>query len=106
VARTCLDEKRRRHPLPSAHLESCQAPARDQPAKIVEARELAASVRGKILALPETQRLAVILRYYRDCNYAEIADALQVTSKAVENLLRRARATLSQGLAQRSREER
>lgn len=40
------------------------------------------------------QRMAIVLRYYEDLNYAEIATAMETTSKAVERLLGRGRKRL------------
>jgi RNA polymerase sigma-70 factor (ECF subfamily) len=39
----------------------------------VEARELEAAVRGAVGSLPDDERLVVLLREYRDLEYAEIA---------------------------------
>ncbi len=44
--------------------------------------------------LPPKQRAAVILRYYHDAPYAEIAAALEVDAESVGPLLTRARAAL------------
>jgi DNA-directed RNA polymerase specialized sigma24 family protein len=45
--------------------------------------------------LPANQRLSVILRYYEELSYQEIAVAMRVSPKAVERLLARARGTLA-----------
>jgi RNA polymerase sigma-70 factor (ECF subfamily) len=42
--------------------------------------------------------MAVVLRYYEDLGYREIAAALNTTDKGVERLLARARATLEDRL--------
>jgi RNA polymerase sigma-70 factor (ECF subfamily) len=44
--------------------------------------------------LPANQRMAVVLRYYEDLDYRGIAEALQISIKAVERLLLRARKRL------------
>ena len=44
-------------------------------------------------SLPDRQRAALVLRYLDDFSNAEIADALELSYKAVESLLARARAS-------------
>ncbi|OPZ05928.1 MAG: ECF RNA polymerase sigma-E factor [candidate division BRC1 bacterium ADurb.BinA364] len=51
-------------------------------------------VREAILQLPERQRLAIALRHAEGLGYREIADAMNLTPKAVERLLARARKSL------------
>jgi RNA polymerase sigma-70 factor (sigma-E family) len=47
-----------------------------------------------IAELPWRQRAAVVLRYYEDLPYGEIADLLRCSTGAVESLLSRAMSTL------------
>ena len=56
-------------------------------------------IRRALDALPPKQRMAVILRYYEDLDYSGISCAMEVTVKAVEGLLGRARAALQVSLA-------
>ncbi|TMQ29091.1 MAG: sigma-70 family RNA polymerase sigma factor, partial [Planctomycetota bacterium] len=44
--------------------------------------------------LNERQRLAVVLNKFEDMNYAEIAEVMGLTTKAVKSLLCRARTNL------------
>ena len=62
-------------------------------------RERIAAIRAAIDALPENQRLAVVLRRYEQFSYEEIAATLNVTEKAVKSLLSRAKEHLRQRLA-------
>jgi len=48
--------------------------------------------------LPPKQRAAVILRYYHDAPYSEIASALEIDAESVGPLLTRARAALRDAL--------
>ncbi|MBI2983076.1 MAG: RNA polymerase sigma factor [Chloroflexi bacterium] len=48
--------------------------------------------------LPPKQRAAVVLRYYQDAPYSEIASALDVDQESVGPLLTRARAALREAL--------
>jgi RNA polymerase sigma factor (sigma-70 family) len=56
------------------------------------------SLRSRVLALPERQRLAVFLRYYADLSYEEIADALVVRPGTVAASLHAALASLRSDL--------
>lgn len=60
--------------------------------------ELEAAVDRAIEALPEKQRLAVILRRYEDMPYEEIGTVLSMSVPAVKSLLFRARTELKQSL--------
>ncbi len=61
--------------------------------------ELLLAVDKAISALPETQRLAVVLRRYEQLAYEEIADVLGLSVSAVKSLLFRARTTLRESLS-------
>ena len=61
--------------------------------------ELREAVDQAIAALPETQRMAVILRRYEQLPYEEIATVLKLSVPAVKSLLFRARTTLRESLA-------
>jgi RNA polymerase sigma-70 factor, ECF subfamily len=52
------------------------------------------TIAAKLAQLPARQRMAIVLRYYEDLSYAEIAETLAISPKAVERLLHRARRTL------------
>ncbi|NOY00133.1 MAG: sigma-70 family RNA polymerase sigma factor [Verrucomicrobia bacterium] len=60
--------------------------------------ELIKAIDTAIQALPEKQRLAVILRRYEDRSYEEIAEVLGMSLSAVKSLLFRARAQLKENL--------
>jgi len=60
--------------------------------------ELAAVVRAALDGLGERQRVAVVLNKFEDMNYAEIAEVMGLTTKAVKSLLSRARANLRASL--------
>ena len=68
------------------------------PAEEVLRDELAREVRAAVLALPERQRLAVVLSRYEGLSYAQIADALGVSVQAVKSLLNRAHTALREKL--------
>jgi RNA polymerase sigma-70 factor (ECF subfamily) len=51
-------------------------------------------VRAAIAALPATQRAAIVLRYFHEFSYTEIAETMSTTASAVDSLLHRARRSL------------
>ncbi len=56
--------------------------------------ELQSEIDSAIAALPETQRMAVVLRRYEELSYEQIADVLEQSVPAVKSLLFRARTEL------------
>jgi len=60
-------------------------------------------VRAALERLPDRARLALVLRYYADMNYDEIADALGVRRAFVGVVLLRARHALREALTQGSK---
>lgn len=56
--------------------------------------ELQEAIDKAIAELPETQRMAVILRRYQDLSYEQIADVLDLSVPAVKSVLFRARTEL------------
>src|SRR5437660_6182379 len=64
------------------------------PVQRVQRQELAAVIRRALDGLNERQRMAVVLNKFEDMNYAEIAEVMGLTTKAVKSLLSRARMNL------------
>ena len=92
-----LRRPRRRSPHRSAEDEEApelvaEASATDD---VVHARRLGASLEAELAALPERQRAALVLSAVDGLSYAEVAQALDVTEKAVKALVHRARSTLA-----------
>jgi RNA polymerase sigma-70 factor (ECF subfamily) len=73
------------------------SPDRRPDAELLQA-ELQRAVDAAIAALPETQRMAVVLRRYEQLSYEEIAEVLQLSVSAVKSLLFRARSALRETL--------
>jgi RNA polymerase sigma-70 factor (ECF subfamily) len=69
------------------------------PMQRIQRQELAALVRQALEGLNERQRMAVVLNKFEDMNYAEIAEVMGLTTKAVKSLLSRARMNLRAALA-------
>jgi len=72
---------------------------RDQaPGDRLDHLELAAVIQIALEGLNERQRAAVVLNKFEDMNYAEIAEVMDLTTKAVKSLLSRARENLRETL--------
>ncbi len=69
------------------------------PMQRMQQQELAAIVRQALEGLNERQRMAVVLNKFEDMNYAEIAEVMGLTTKAVKSLLSRARMNLRAALS-------
>jgi len=69
------------------------------PSSGLERDDVVRAVRAAIALLPENQRMALILAKYEERPYAEIAEVLGSTEKAVKSLIHRARETLRASLA-------
>jgi RNA polymerase sigma-70 factor (ECF subfamily) len=61
-------------------------------------RERMKAIRSKVEALPEQQRLAVIMHKYQQMDYKEIAEVLKKSESATKSLLFRAYETLREQL--------
>src|SRR5262245_23065832 len=66
----------------------------DQPGDRLQQQELTVVIRHALEGLNERQRAAVVLNKFEDMNYAEIAEVMGLTTKAVKSLLSRARENL------------
>ena len=101
-----FNELRRRSRHPAVPLQSEtdeeERPLKDENAVSPDAtllqQELQQAVDAAIAQLPETQRMAVILRRYEELSYEEIAEALDQSVSAVKSLLFRARTELRESL--------
>lgn len=69
------------------------------PMQRVQKDELAQRIAAALDTLNERQRMAVVLNKFEDMNYAEIAEVMQLTTKAVKSLLSRARMNLRAALS-------
>jgi RNA polymerase sigma-70 factor (ECF subfamily) len=96
--------RRSRHPQVPLQSESEEEerPLKDEHAVAPDAslleHELQEAVDAAIANLPETQRMAVILRRYEELSYGEIAESLDQSVSAVKSLLFRARTELRESL--------
>lgn len=98
----CLDalRKRRTVAFPDDACAAGTAPgaAACDSGDSMERAERAEAVRREVAALPERQRVALVLHRFHDQTHAQIAQALECSIPAVESLLVRAYAQLRQRL--------
>ncbi len=94
----CLDRTRR---APMAPLDAAGDPADTTPGQedALADRRTRAAVAGAVADLPDRLRAAVTLTYEAGLSNAEAAKALDISVKALESLLVRARRTLREKLA-------
>jgi RNA polymerase sigma-70 factor (ECF subfamily) len=101
-----FNEMRRakRHPhLPvQIEPEAEELPLKDEATAAPDAaflqHELQKAIEDAITRLPDTQRMALVLRRYEELSYEEIADVLELSVPAVKSLLFRARTELRERL--------
>jgi RNA polymerase sigma-70 factor (ECF subfamily) len=99
LVNVCLSRKARAQ---AGKAEALPDTAAELPATeevLVQAQRNAA-VQAALRELPDTQRMAVTLRHFDGLSYAEIADCMGASEKAVERLLARAREKLAERLAE------
>jgi RNA polymerase sigma-70 factor, ECF subfamily len=100
VTNLCRDYRRKATPslCQNPDAQADQAPS---PEACVVAREEHRAVQEAIASLPDRQREAIVLRYYERLSYEEIAGVTGGSRKAVERLLARGRAALTEILRER-----
>jgi len=65
---------------------------------VIVRRERMAAIRAKVQALPERQRMAVLMHKYQQMDYKQIAEVLKLSESATKSLLFRAYETLREQL--------
>jgi RNA polymerase sigma-70 factor (ECF subfamily) len=97
LARICLDHVSKKKPQYASQLPAVAGKA-PTPLRSLTDAERDQAVHQALSKLPPHQRLAVVLKYFDNLSYAEIAKAMGATAKAVERLLSRARQKLQKDL--------
>lgn len=95
----CLDEKRKNKAKIVYNFSDEQFVSKDKSAdNEIQDKQEADSVKKEILTLPERQRMALNLFFYDGLKVKEVAEAMECTEKAVENLLLRGKRALQERL--------
>ncbi|MEL6150140.1 MAG: sigma-70 family RNA polymerase sigma factor [Chloroflexota bacterium] len=108
----CIDIIRKRRmqllsldePLPSADAMALSTDA-EGPERLAMRAEMNEEVQALLDELQPDYRAAVVLRYWYDYSYAEIADALDTTESAIKSRLFRARQMLAQKATEKRERE-
>jgi RNA polymerase sigma-70 factor (ECF subfamily) len=98
----CIDRIRKRRP--SADIEDVAEPHDPAPSvleRLANSEESRALARA-ILALPDRQRQALVLRHFEGISNPEIGERLECSVEAVESLLARARRQLTVDMSKKS----
>ena len=103
-----LRDRKRKPTVPLAVTDSGPMGARPQdqlanprseaPGHALARAELAGVIRKALDALNDRQKVAIVLNKFEDMGYAEIANVMGMTEKAVKSLLSRARGRLRESL--------
>jgi RNA polymerase sigma-70 factor (ECF subfamily) len=95
----CIDQHRRRK-LPSFSMDAFDSPIIPDKAKGLEAMIMQDEQQSEVSALLDSlnpkDKAAVVMRYWYDYSYVEIADALSLSVSAVKSRLHRARKELAE----------
>ena len=101
ASRSCRWRLRESGPLGAAAGRAAGAATAGRPPSLGDAagRNWPTSSALRSTTLNERQQMAVVLNKFEDMNYAEIAEVMGLSTKAVKSLLSRARANLRDALA-------
>lgn len=98
ITNLAIDRSRRRRPEPMAEPPDCEDPA-PLPDALAEDADLSARVQACVASLPERQRAAIVLTYWEGLSGPQAANVMELSPKAFESLLVRARGALKGVLA-------
>jgi RNA polymerase sigma-70 factor, ECF subfamily len=94
----CIDRTRKKQLTSIDDIPEVADPSLGPTENLIE-KEHQAQIRTALDTLPPNQKAAMILRHYEGLSYAEIAQILGVTPKAVERLISRAGTSLQARLS-------
>jgi len=99
----CIDRLRRSGRAPQLSLDGPMPPQWEtshepRPDQVVSQKQEQEQVRSALDTLPAEYRAAVVLRYWYDLSYEEIAEVMSTTESAIKSRLHRARRMLAEQL--------
>jgi RNA polymerase sigma-70 factor (ECF subfamily) len=92
VRNLCFDYLNKKKPVYMDDLP--ERPTASDPFSDVEKALAAERLQDALLALPDSQRMALLLHHFEGLKYADVASVMQTSVPAVESLLVRAKRTL------------
>jgi RNA polymerase sigma-70 factor, ECF subfamily len=102
VARLCLDFRSKKRPVYCKILPE-KTDTENSPDILLYKKETASELKRVFADLAPTQRMAFLLRHQEGFTYSEIAEAMNLSPKAVDSLLQRGRQALRAHLQSRSK---
>jgi RNA polymerase sigma-70 factor, ECF subfamily len=87
VVNLCLDQAKKPKAVELSDNDACRGAPADA---VLLMRERHAAIEREIAALPERQRVALVLHRFEGLNHRQVAEAMSSTESAVESLLVRA----------------
>lgn len=99
IVNLCLDYARKKRPQLAGEFPADKE-LTETPDSNLQIQERDQAIKQAVNSLPARQQLAVILRYYENLSYEQIADAMDISVKAAERLLARARKRLESSLTE------
>lgn len=94
AARQSVEVNRFQNPAaPSAAIDGA-----GKPDKLLELQAISHALKQALDQIPDKQRTAFILNKYQEFSYAEVAEIMQISEKAVKSLVHRAKETLAERL--------
>jgi RNA polymerase sigma-70 factor (ECF subfamily) len=93
VVHLCLDFRSKRSPVYCETIPE-RVDIENNPEDLLRKKEMATTLKRALADLPPTQRMAFLLRHIEGFSYSEIAEAMDISPKAVDSLLQRGRQTL------------
>lgn len=96
--RLCIDHIRKKRPILTESLPQRTDTAPSAIQRLSDS-ERDAATQAALVLLPPNQRMVVVLRYFEGLSGEEIAGAMDISAKAIEGLLARARERLEPLLA-------
>jgi RNA polymerase sigma-70 factor, ECF subfamily len=94
VVRLCLDFRSKKRPVYYETMPE-SVDVENNPESLLHKKETADKLKRALEDLPVTQRIAFLLRHVEGFTYSEIAEVMDISSKAVDSLLQRGRQALS-----------
>jgi RNA polymerase sigma-70 factor, ECF subfamily len=94
VVHLCLDFRSKKRPMYCESLPENADHCKNAEAQLQD-KEAAAELKRALADLPPTQRMVFLLRHIEGFSYSEIAQAMDISLKAVDSLLQRGRQALS-----------
>ena len=93
VVNLCLDFRSKKHPVYCDTIPE-RSDMGNNPEVLLHNKETANELKRALSELPPTQRIAFLLRHLEGFTYSEIAEAMNISARAVDSLLQRGRQTL------------